>query len=85
MANISHFKHCEPVYEEMPGWTTPTRDCRSYDALPSACRVYIERLVELCGADVDVVSIGPDREHTLVRRQLVSPAQLRAWERAAIP
>ncbi len=36
-----------------------------------ACRDYIDRLAELCGAAVDVVSIGPDREHTLVRRELV--------------
>ncbi len=71
MANISHLKHCEPVYEEMPGWMTPTRGCRAYDDLPRACRAYIERLAELCGADVDVVSVGADREHTLVRRELV--------------
>jgi adenylosuccinate synthase len=55
----------------MPGWMEPTRDCRSYDQLPHACRAYIERVAELCGADVDVVSIGPDREHTLVRRPLI--------------
>jgi adenylosuccinate synthase len=71
MANISHLKHCTPVYEEMPGWMTSTRDCRSYGELPAACRAYIERVAELSGAPVDVVSIGPDREHTLVRRELV--------------
>jgi adenylosuccinate synthase len=49
----------------------PTRDCRSYDELPEACRAYIDRLAELSGAEVDVVSVGPDREHTLVRRQLI--------------
>jgi adenylosuccinate synthase len=50
---------------------SPTRDIRNYDDLPVACRDYIERVAELCGAEVDVVSIGPDREHTLVRRPLV--------------
>jgi adenylosuccinate synthase len=68
MANISHLKHVEPVYEEMPGWRTSTRECRSFDQLPPACRAYIERLGELSGAPVDVVSVGPDRVHTLVRR-----------------
>ena len=68
MANISHLKHCDPVYEELPGWQTPTRDCRRFEDLPAACRAYIERVGELCGAAVDVVSVGPDREHTLVRR-----------------
>jgi len=68
MANISHLKHAEPEYEELPGWVTPTRDCRSFEALPERCRAYVQRISELCGADVDVVSVGPDREHTLVRR-----------------
>ena len=71
MANISHLKHCEPIYEEMPGWQTPTRDVRAFDDLPAACRDYIDRIAELSGSSVDVVSVGPDREHTLVRRPLV--------------
>jgi adenylosuccinate synthase len=71
MANISHYKHCTPLYEELPGWRTSTRDCRSFDELPAACRAYVERLATLAGAPVDVVSIGPDRQHTLVRRDLV--------------
>jgi adenylosuccinate synthase len=68
MANISHMKHAEPVYEEVPGWLSSTRDCRAFADLPAACRRYVERIGELCGAPVDVVSIGPDRDHTLVRR-----------------
>ena len=67
MANISHLKHVEPIYEEFPGWMSPTRECRRYEDLPAACRAYIDRVGELCGASVDVVSVGPDREHTLVR------------------
>jgi adenylosuccinate synthase len=70
MANISHLKHCEPVYEDFPGWKTPTRDVRRYEDLPVPCRAYVERVGELCGAAVDVVSVGPDREHTLVRSAL---------------
>ena len=67
MANISHLKHAEAVYEEVPGWKVPTRGCRRYDDLPAACRAYLERIGELCEASIDVVSVGPDREHTLVR------------------
>jgi adenylosuccinate synthase len=71
MSNISHLKHAEPVYEEMPGWRSSTRDCRRFEDLPRECQVYIERLGELAGASVDVVSVGADREHTLVRRPLI--------------
>ena len=68
MANISHLKHCEPVYEEVPGWQTSTRECGSVKDLPPRCQAYIDRIGELSGASVDVVSVGPDRRHTLVRR-----------------
>ena len=71
MSNISHLKHAEAVYEEMPGWLTSTRDCRRFEHLPGACQAYVERLGELSGAPVDVVSVGPDRQHTLVRRSLI--------------
>jgi adenylosuccinate synthase len=71
MSNISHLKHADPVYEELPGWGRPTRDCRRFEDLPAACQAYVERLGELCGAPVDVVSVGPDRQHTLVRRPLL--------------
>jgi adenylosuccinate synthase len=71
MANISHLKHVDPIYEEFAGWRAPTRECRRYGDLPAACRAYIDRVGELCGASVDVVSVGPDREHTLVRRSLL--------------
>lgn len=67
MANISHLKHAQPVYEELPGWKVSTRDCRRYKDLPKPCRTYLERIGDLCEAAVDVVSVGPDREHTLVR------------------
>ena len=73
MANISHLKHCEPVYEELPGWQTSTRDCRRFEDLPAECRAYVERIGELCGSAVDVVSVGPDREHTLVRSLPLAP------------
>ena len=59
MANISHLKHVDPIYEEFPGWMSPTRECRRYEDLPAACRTYIERVGELCGASVNVVSVGP--------------------------
>jgi adenylosuccinate synthase len=71
MANISHLKHSEPEYVELPGWMTPTRQCRSFEELPGPCRDYVERLSERCGASIDVISVGPDREQTIIRRPLI--------------
>ncbi len=65
MSNISHLKHCEPVYEELPGWRAATTDIRRPGDLPAAARRYIDRLGELSGAPVEIVSVGPSRDQTI--------------------
>ncbi|WP_018144053.1 MULTISPECIES: adenylosuccinate synthase [Thioalkalivibrio] len=59
---------CTPIYEEMPGWTESTVGIREYDQLPANARAYLERLSEVVGVPVDMVSTGPDRDETLVLR-----------------
>ncbi|MEA2669988.1 MAG: adenylosuccinate synthase, partial [Chloroflexota bacterium] len=61
----------EGVNEEMPGRLSPTRDCRRQDDLPAAARAYNTRLGEVSGAPVEGVSVGPDREHTIVLGSLI--------------
>jgi adenylosuccinate synthase len=65
MSNISHLKHCEPVYEELPGWATSISQVRRPGDLPAPARRYIDRLGELSGAPVDIVSVGPARDQTI--------------------
>jgi len=71
MANISHLKHCEPQYREMPGWKASTRNCRRFEDLPREAQDYVKAVAGVCGAPVDVISVGPDREQTIVRRELI--------------
>jgi adenylosuccinate synthase len=59
---------CEPVYEEMPGWATSTVGITRYEDLPRQAQAYLKRLEEVCGVPVDMISTGPDREQTIVRR-----------------
>jgi adenylosuccinate synthase len=59
---------CEPIYEEFPGWTESTFGVRSWDGLPANARRYLERLAEVLGVPIDLVSTGPDREQTIVLR-----------------
>ena len=59
---------CEPIYEEMPGWTESTVGVRDWDRLPANARHYLERLVEVAGAPIDMVSTGPDRDETILIR-----------------
>jgi len=62
------FPDCEPVYEELPGWSESTVGITAYGALPANARRYLERLQELVGVPVDIVSTGPDREQTIILR-----------------
>ena len=59
---------CEPVYEEMPGWSESTVGAKSLDALPANARAYVLRIEALVGVPIDMVSTGPDREETIVLR-----------------
>jgi adenylosuccinate synthase len=61
-------ERCEPVYEELPGWKESTVGIRDYDALPRAARDYLKRIEALAGVPIDIISTGPDREETIVRR-----------------
>ncbi len=62
------FADVEPVYEEWAGWSESTVGVTDYDALPLNARRYLERLQELVGVPIDIVSTGPDREQTIVLR-----------------
>jgi adenylosuccinate synthase len=57
---------CEPVYEEFPGWNESTFGVRDWAGLPVNARRYLERLSEVAGVGLDLVSTGPDREQTIV-------------------
>ena len=59
---------CEPVYIEMPGWQSSTFAAKSYDDLPAAAIDYLEKIEELGGVPVDIISTGPDREETIILR-----------------
>jgi len=64
-ANVREVARCTPVYEELPGWKTPTRGARSLADLPEAARRYLARLEEVTGAPAGILSLGPRREDTL--------------------
>ena len=56
------------MLEELPGWVEDTTTCRSVEEMPEAAQRYIARIEELTGAEVAVVSVGPDREQTILRK-----------------
>ena len=56
-----------PVYEELPGFEEDISQCSSYESLPEAARRYITRVEELVGVPVSIVSVGADRQQTILR------------------
>ena len=66
--NIRKARLARPVYEEVDGWNAEIRAVRSFDDLPAAARAYLRRLEDLTGVAPAIVSVGPDREETLLLR-----------------
>ena len=65
-ASLKVLGEVEPVYETLPGWMTSISGIRDYDKLPANCRRYVERIAELTDTRIGIVSVGPDRDQTIV-------------------
>src|SRR5436190_12458772 len=67
LANISHYKHSTPIYEEMPGWQAEIGTARYWEDLPEACRAHVDRVGELIGAPIQLIGTGPRRDQFVIR------------------
>jgi adenylosuccinate synthase len=65
---VDRFADCKPVYEDMPGWTDSTVGLTVYEDLPQNARDYLARIEELVETPVDIISTGPDRDQTIIKR-----------------
>ncbi|HEY7172133.1 MAG TPA: adenylosuccinate synthase [Vicinamibacterales bacterium] len=69
-SDLAQLAVCQPVYESMPGWSTPTRGVRRFSDLPENARRYIARLEEISGVPAVIVSTGSERDDTIVRDEI---------------
>ncbi len=76
-SDIGQLAACEPVYESMPGWSTPTKGVRRFEDLPDAARRYIARLEEVSGVRAALVSTGSERDDTILRPEILPIAELK--------
>jgi len=67
---VAVLSEVEPVYETVPGWQEPITDCREFAQLPQAARQYLDRIEELLGASIAVISVGPERDQIIERRPI---------------
>lgn len=65
-ARESVLNKVRPVYEELPGWQTPTEHVRSFDDLPPQAQSFIKRVEQLLECPVDLISVGPSREQAVI-------------------
>ncbi len=65
-ATLQELERCQPVFEELPGWSEDIRGVRRFEDLPANTRNYLKRVEELVGVPIQLVSVGPDREETIV-------------------
>jgi adenylosuccinate synthase len=65
-ATLKDLERCRPVYEELKGWSEDLRRVRRFEDLPPATRRYLERVQSLAEVPVQLISVGPDREETIL-------------------
>ena len=64
-SHVDDIRKVKPIYETLPGWQEDITGVRSLDELPAAARDYLDRIGELIGVPVEMVSVGPDRAQTI--------------------
>lgn len=66
--DLCDLQECEPIYVLMPGWQSSTYGVTKLNDMPERAKNYISYLERLCGVPVDIISTGPDRDHTIILR-----------------
>ena len=64
-ASLEDLAKCKPIYEEFEGWGEEIKDAKSFDELPENAKKYLNRIEELTGVEISIVSIGPKRSETI--------------------
>ena len=64
-SHVDDLRRCQPIYETFPGWQTDVTKVRQLDDLPAGARKYLDRVSQLVGKPVEIVSVGPDRAQTM--------------------
>jgi adenylosuccinate synthase len=65
-ASLKVLGGCKPIYETLPGWREDISSIREYDALPKNTKAYLQRIEELAETPIQIVSVGPGRDETMV-------------------
>jgi adenylosuccinate synthase len=70
-SRVSDFERCKPIYEKLPGWEEDVTNIKKYEDLPQNAKKYIEFIEKITGISVVIISVGPDINQTIVRREMM--------------
>jgi adenylosuccinate synthase len=73
-ASRTAIANAEPVLKTLPGWKAPSTQARSFSELPSGAQDYVRYIEKYTGVPVEIISVGSDREHTIVERDPWTPS-----------
>lgn len=65
-SDVNDLRRVKPVYETVPGWEPEVTECRCVEDLPENAKAYLNRVSELVGMPVELVSVGPGREQSML-------------------
>lgn len=69
--NLAELERCKPVYETLEGFDEDLTEMRHFDQLPISAKKYLTRIEELTNCKIAVVSVGPDRTQTIIKKELL--------------
>jgi len=69
-AEIKILQDCIPVYESHPGWKQDISGITKFDDLPENAKKYLARIEKLCSVRIKIVSVGPEREATIIKEKI---------------
>jgi adenylosuccinate synthase len=70
-ASLKTLAKVQPVYEEFNGWMADITKCRNFDELPANAKKYVQRISEVAGVPLGIVSVGPNRSQTIVLHEVL--------------
>jgi adenylosuccinate synthase len=68
-SHVDDLRRVAPVFETLPGWQEEVTGCRSMAELPANAKAYLKRISELVGRPIEMVSVGPERDQTIVTKE----------------
>lgn len=68
-----------PIYETMPGWKQSTREIKNYEQLPELAKDYLQKIATLCKTPISMISVGPERDRTIIIEDLFAPKAEIPW------